>query len=74
MDYVSTPVTAIFLAGTNSTTVNVPITNDNKIEEIEKFNLSISIPPSLSGKLSIGGITTAVGRILDESSKNTRIE
>lgn len=72
MDYASTPITATFLAGTNSTTINVPIANDNKIEDTETFDLNITIPPLLTGKLSTRGITTAVGRILDESSKKTR--
>ena len=42
---------------------------DNITEEIETFNLDIDLPPSADNRISIQGITTVVGGIIDESSK-----
>jgi len=69
VDYISTPVTAIFIAGTTSTTIDVPVTNDNIAEQSETFDLDITIPPALGGDVVPGDITTAVGKITDISSK-----
>ena len=69
MDYTSTPITATFTAGTKITTINVPVTNDNIAEQLETFDLDITIPPALSGDVVPGDITTAVGNITDISSK-----
>ena len=69
MDYNSTAVTATFTAGTYSTTVNIPVAMDDILEESEKFNLSLSISSSLSGKVTLGYITTANATITDSTSK-----
>lgn len=69
MDYTSTPITATFTAGTTSTTINVPVTNDSIAEDSETFDLSITIPPSLSGDVVIGSSSIAFGNITDMSSK-----
>ena len=72
-DYDSTPITASFTAGTTSTMINVPITNDTNAEEIETFNLNIIIPSSLLGRLFLGERAMAVGKIIDASSKYSTI-
>ena len=60
---------ATFTAGTTSTTVNVPLINDSIAEGPETFDLTITIPPSLSGQVELGTITEAVGYIIDDTSK-----
>ena len=67
-DYTSVPITATFTAGTISTTVYVPISNDNDTEETEKFNLNIIVPYSHDGRFILGDRATAIGKILDRSS------
>ena len=69
VDYTSTPIIASFATGATSTTINVPVTKDKIAEESETFDLTFIIPPSLSGQLVPGKITTAVGRITDSTSK-----
>ena len=69
IDYTSTPITATFSVGTNSTTINVPVTKDIIAEEMETFNLNFSLPLSVSGKVIPGVITTATGSIVDDTGK-----
>ena len=69
-DYAADNITPTFIAETTTATINIPITIDSHIEELETFNLSIvltqSLPPSLDDRLSIRIITTAIGRIFDK--------
>ena len=51
------------------TTIDVPVTMDNTAEEMETFNLNLNIPPSLSGRVTPGNITTATATIIDETGK-----
>jgi len=69
VDYNSTPINATFSAGTTSTTVNVPVTNDSIAEKSETFDLDFIIPSSLSGRVIPGTITEAVGNITDDTGK-----
>ena len=69
IDYTSTPIIVTFAANTTSTTINVPVTKDNIAEESETFDLTLIIPPSLSGQVVPGNITKAVGVITDDTSK-----
>ena len=68
MDYISTPITATFPAGMNSTTINVPINKDNIAEESETFDLSFTIPSSFKAVFP-GKINRANGTIIDNTSK-----
>ena len=68
MDYTSTPITATFTAGTTSTKIDVPVTRDAISENVETFDLTITIPSSLNGVFD-RFITTAVGTIIDNTSK-----
>ena len=74
MDYDSAPLTATFTAGSTSTTVNVPVINDNIAEELEKFDLSFTIPSSLESQVISGAITKAVGNITDNTSKKKLLD
>lgn len=69
VDYTSTPIIALLATGATSTTINVLATKDKTAEESETFDLTLIIPPSLSGQLVPGKITIAVGRITDNTSK-----
>ena len=51
------------------TTIDVPVTKDNIAEEMEIFNLNLSIPSSLSGRVTPGNITTATATITDDTGK-----
>ena len=69
VDYVSTPITATFPAGTNSTTINVPVIKDVISEDdLETFDLIFIIPSSLKSVFT-GSIDRAVGNIIDNTSK-----
>ena len=52
-----------------STTIKVPVTKDIVAEELEAFDLTFIIPPSLSNQVILGKITKAVGVITDDTSK-----
>ena len=69
MDYDSTPITATFTAGTNSTTVNVSLINDSIVEGPETFDLNFTIPSSLHGHVIPGAITKAIGSVTDDTGK-----
>ena len=51
------------------TTIDVPIAMDNIAEEIETFNLNLSIPSSLRGRVIPGDIVTATVTIIDQTGK-----
>ena len=76
-DYVASNITATIIAGNTIAKIYVPITNDSHVEELEKFNLNLAIPsllpPLLDGRISVGGITTAIGRIFDRSGEFLRL-
>ena len=69
VDYISTPITATFTAGSTSTTVNVPVIMDNIAEGPETFNLNLSISLSLTNEVILVKTTEAVGIIIDNTSK-----
>ena len=69
VDYDSAPIDATFTAGSNSTTVNVPLINDSIAEGPETFDLNFTIPSSLRGQVEFGIITKAIGNITDDTGK-----
>ena len=69
MDYDSSPINATFIAGTNSTTVNVTVIIDGVAERDELFNLNFTIPSSLKDKILFGDATGAVCTVVDNTSK-----
>ena len=70
VDYTSVPITATFSVGSTSTTIDIPVSIDDTLEERETFNLNFSIPSPLSHPVIPGNITTATGIIVDDTSKN----
>ena len=69
VDYNSTSITVTFPAGTNSTTFNVPVINDNIVERNETFQLEISIPVPVKYAVEVGYPSKAIAVITDVSSK-----
>lgn len=65
VDFVSTPLAASIPAGQNSTTVTVPILQDNVIEENEVFSLELDLVPI--PQVSLAAVRTAIGIILDST-------
>ena len=68
-DFDSAMQTVTIIAGTNSSMVNIPVTNDNVVERDETFIMSLSIPSSLGSKITTGTITSTTVTIIDTSSK-----
>ena len=56
-------------AGTNSTMVNIPVTNDDIVEGDETFSMSLTVPSSLGPGITTGAITSATVTINDTSSE-----
>ena len=69
IDFNSTPQTITITAGTNSSTINITVINDNIVERNEIFNISLTIPSSLGPGIKAGDITSAVVTIIDTSSE-----
>ena len=69
MDFISSPITATFIAGTTIATIDVPVIIDNIVESLEVFGLNIIIPPSLEDQVILGGIAETIAYITDNTSK-----
>ena len=69
MDYNSAPINATFPIGAISSTINVPVTLDNILEQWETFELTFTIPTSIQDVVIEGRQTTAIGVIIDTTSK-----
>ena len=67
MDYNSRTITATFSPGTTSTTITVPVMNDDVVEGTELFNLEIVIDQSSRKNATVGNRTTATGQIIDST-------
>ena len=68
MDYISTSITATFLTGINSTTVNIPVTRDNVVERNETIQLEIYVPVPTKYAVETGNPSKAIAIITDSSS------
>lgn len=67
-DYVSAPLTATFVAGSTSATVEIPIVNDTVVnEEHEVFNVTLDLLPSIGVRVMLGIHSTATAVIIDTS-------
>jgi len=68
-DFDSTPLTASIPAGQTSTTVTVPIFQDNNVEANEMFSLELMLPVAIPG-VTVTGVNTATGTIIDSTGTN----
>ena len=69
VDFNSTMQTVTIINGTNSTTVNIPVIDDDIVEGNEMFNITLSLPSSLNGAGVVlandSDIVSATGIIID---------
>ena len=66
VDFNSAAQNAIISAGTNSSTVNISVTNDNIVEGDEFFTMNLNVP--VSPGIIAGVVTMATATIIDTSS------
>ena len=66
IDYTPDPITATFIAGTNTTTINVSVIMDDIVEGTEMFNLIIILPP-LNSDVTLDGQSIATVNIYDST-------
>ena len=69
VDFITTTLTATFASGMTMSNVSVPVIIDSIVEGPEEFDLTLSIPPSLSPAITAGGRDIATGVITDSTSK-----
>ena len=69
IDYNSATQIATIIAGANTSTVNIAVTDDNIVERNETFHMSLALPSFLGPRIMTGNITGATGTIIDTSSK-----
>ena len=67
VDFSSVTQNAIITAGTNTSTVNIPIENDDIVEGDETFTMNLNVP--VSPGIIAGTITMATATIIDTSSR-----
>ena len=67
IDFNSTTQNVMITAGTNSSTVNIAVINDNIVEGDETFTIILNVP--VSPGILAGDITMATAIIIDTSSK-----
>ena len=68
-DFDSVTQTVTIVAGTSSTTVNIPLQNDNLPERDEMFNISLTVSSSLGSSITTGNMAIVVAVIMDTSRK-----
>ena len=59
--------TAVITAGTNSSTVNIAVVDDDIVEGEETFTMNLNVP--VSPGIVAGAITMATATIIDTSSR-----
>ena len=70
VDFNSSTQTATITAGTNSSTINITVINDNIVEGNETFNVTVNVPTSHG--IMAGTITMATVTIIDSTSTLNR--
>ena len=69
VDFNSEIRTVRIASGTNSSTFNITVINDNIIEGDEMFTMNLSIPATLNPGVTNDRITVATATIIDTSSR-----
>ena len=69
VDFDSTTQTAAITAGSNSSTVNIGVINDNVVEGNEAFTMNLNVPGSLGPGIVAGNVAMAMVIISDSTSK-----
>ena len=68
-DFNSATQTITIVAGTNSSMVNIPVTDDDIVEGDETFSMSLTVLSSYGPGITTGTITSATVTIIDTSSE-----
>ena len=68
-DFNSATQTVTITAGATSSTVNIPVTDDDIVEGNETFSITLTVPSSLAPGITTGAITGATVTIIDTSSE-----
>ena len=69
-DYISGPYEVLFVSGRTDNILNITIVDDNLLEPVESFNLTID---SLSGDATIGNLDNVMISIIDNDGKYGKI-
>ena len=72
VDYTSGPYTITFAAGVKRVTFDVPISDDNVLEDIKNFTLTVN-PSLLPNNVTVGNSGQATVIIVDNDRKLTVI-
>lgn len=69
VDYDAATLTTTFMAGSTAATVEIPINNDNVVnEEDEEFSLALNLLPTTGVRIMPGIRSTATAVIIDTSA------
>ena len=68
-DFNSTMQTVKLSAGSNISSMNISVKDDNIVEGNETFSIRLAIPSSLGPGIITGTITSATATIIDTSSE-----
>ena len=69
IDFRSRRRTVKIKGGSNSSTISIPITNDDIVEGDEMFTMNLDVPDSLDPGIIAGAITMANATIIDTDSR-----
>ena len=70
IDFNTTTLTATFAIWMTMSNISIPIMMDNIVEEREEFDLTLNVSPSIASAITAGSRDSAVGVIIDTTSKN----
>ena len=70
IDFNSAMQTVTITSGSNSSTINIAVINDNIVEGDETFTMKLNVPASLGPGITAGGISMATANIIDTSSRH----
>ena len=68
IDFDSTPQTVTITAGASSSTIQIRVISDDIVESNEFFNMSLTVPFSLTPGITVGNITSATATIISTNS------
>ena len=74
IDFNSTTQTVTIIAGTNNTTVNITLQDDDIPELDEMFNITLAVPPSSGSIILARNLESAIAVISDTSCKFCAID
>jgi len=74
IDFDSSTISVDILPGNDSSFVLIPIIDNNAVESLENFSLSIQIPPTFVNiGVMVGTLQMATGFIVDDDGKSFKL-